>query len=754
MDYSLIKSISALVSGGLLIYLAITVLRDNAANRLNRLAAGLLFFAGLGPLFISMGGPMLANSTAPAALQASAAFKVFHLWELFFPILLIFSWAYPVDRLPTIQKHWVRYLLYAPFLLHILLSFFYPDILSGLGRMEAATTKESVIGLILTPISFLLSLAIRLVEYLRSYDQLLFGILNLVYVGTALYFFESGRLYVTNPRLQTQTSTTLWGLRLGLGIYVLSLLLDLSTSSDAYEAVITAGYITAPLAGAGFIAFALIRYRLFDVRLIFRQSFVYTFASAGLVGLYILIVFKARSFLTPLFGEQAELVSYLFIVLLLLLFQPISNALDNLIRSMFLHTRADYRNIVQRFSRQIISMFDLGNLKNTIDETFKTSLLVERVYFVLYNDKLKEYAFSESSDYDGTEVVDREDLMLRGINLLDSPTSYSALTRYVKDSELAEKLKSLEVKMILPMKDADHLLGFIALTDKIAGYRYTAEDMNLLGVLSNLMVSALTNARLYIESLERIRLQEEVNMARTIQLNLLPDRPPTLSRFKICAGSTPSRTVGGDFYDFIEIDDGRRIGMVIADASGKGVPAALMIAQIQAIIRSEINNGNRIATMMRNTNTQIEMSSSAETYVTLFYAELEVATGELHYANAGHNWPIVVRTDGSYELLETGGPIIGAFPAMEYSSSSIKLNPGDLVFLFTDGLSEAMDAEENEYGEDRIREFITNLREYEPDHIMKSILADVQVFSPVSPPADDTTIVAIKMMPDGGGQHE
>ena len=732
-----------------MIYLAITVLRDNAANRLNRLAAGLLFFAGLGPLFISMGDPMIAGSTAPDALRASAAFKVFHLWELFFPILLIFSWAYPVDRMPTLKKHWIRYLLFAPFVLHILLSLFYSDILSGLGRMESATSKESVIGLLLTPISYLLSLVILFVEYLRSYDQILFGILNLIYVGVAIYFFESGRLFVTNPRLQTQTSTTLWGLRLGLGIYGLALFLDMVSSSGAYDAIVTAGYITAPLAGAGFIAYALIRYRLFDVRMVFRQSLVYTFASAALVGLYILIVFQAETFLTPMFGEQAELVSYLFIVLLLLLFQPISNALDNLIRSMFMHTRADYRNIVERFSRQIISMFDLGKLKNTIEETFKTSLLVERVYFVLYNDKLKEYAFTESSDYEKTEVVDREDLMLRGINLLDSPTSYASLARYAKGSELAEELNSLQVKLILPMKDADHLLGFIGLTDKIAGYRYTAEDMNLLGVLSNQMVSALTNARLYVESLERIRLQEEVNMARTIQLNLLPGCPPVLEQFKICAGSTPSRTVGGDFYDFIEIDGGKRIGMVIADASGKGVPAALMIAQIQAIIRSEINNGNRIATMMQNTNAQIAMSSSPETYVTLFYAELDVTTGELHYANAGHNWPIVVRTDGSHELLEVGGPIIGAFPAMEYSSSSVKLNPGDLVFLFTDGLSEAMDADENEYGEDRIRQFITELREHEPDHIMNSILADVYDFSPVSPPADDTTVVAIKMMFNG-----
>ena len=754
MDYSLIKSISALVSGGFLIYLAVTVLRDNAANRLNRLAAALMFFAGLGPLFISMGELMTANSSNPTAFQNSAAFELFHIWELFFPILLVFSWAYPVDRFEHIKRGWLRYLLYAPFVLHVILSLFYPDILAGLSRMEASTAKESMIGLVLTPITWLLGLAILLVETLRTYDQAVFGIVSLVYVGTSAYFLESGRRYVSNPRLEAQLATALWGLRLGLGIFAIALGLDLFSSSSIYDPIITAGYITAPLAGSAFLAYAMIRHRLFDVRLIFRQSFVYTFASAVLVGLYILAVFQAESFLKPLFGEQAEMVSYLFIVLLLLLFQPINNALDNLIRSMFMHTRADYRNIVERFSRQIISVFDLNKLRNTIEETFKTSLLVERVYFVLYDDSLTEYAFTENADHTSVDVVNREDLMLRGINLLDSPTMYESLARYVKGSELAEKLKSYGVKVIMPMKDADHLLGFIALTDKVAGYRYTTEDMNLLGVLSNQMVSALTNARLYVESLERIRLQEEVNMARTIQVNLLPTNPPALAQYRICAGSTPSRPVGGDFYDFIEIDGGKRIGIVIADASGKGVPAALMIAQIQAIIRSEINNGNRISTIMRNTNTQIAMSSSPETYVTLFYAELDVTTGELHYANAGHNWPIVVRANGTHELLEIGGPIIGAFTGMEYSSSCVKLTPGDLVFFFTDGLSEAMDINEVEYGELRIREFITNMREHEPEHIMKSILDDVYSFSPQSPPADDTTVIAVKMIGNGAAPVE
>ena len=294
------------------------------------------------------------------------------------------------------------------------------------------------------------------------------------------------------------------------------------------------------------------------------------------------------------------------------------------------------------------------------------------------------------------------------------------------------------------MKDSEHLLGFIALSNKAAGYSYSSEDLNLLGVLSNQMVTALTNARLYVDSLERIRLQEEVNMARQIQLDLLPSSPPKPERMEISAHSTPSRTVGGDYYDFLDIQKDK-IGICIADASGKGMPAALMIAQTQAILKSEVSNGNPIDKVLTNMNRQLLMSSSSEKYVTLFYGELDTKSGIFNYANAGHNYPVLVRSDGSYELLKTGGPVIGALPMMTYTSDSVKLERDDLLFLFTDGLSEAMNNSDEEYTEERVIEFISSNRKCDPGVLIDSILKDVRAYDPTYPPRDDTTIIALKV---------
>ena len=175
------------------------------------------------------------------------------------------------------------------------------------------------------------------------------------------------------------------------------------------------------------------------------------------------------------------------------------------------------------------------------------------------------------------------------------------------------------------------------------------------------------------------------------------------------------------------------------------MPAALMIAQIQAIVHSEVNNGNAIDKMMANMNKIMYTALSSEKYVTLFYGVIDFDELSFEYVNAGHNYPIVVHTDGSCDQLVKGGPVIGALPGMKYISDSITLRPDDLIFFFTDGLSEAMDAAEREYGEDRVKDFVCTNRGYGPSELVELILKDVRAHDPSDPPADDTTIIAIKL---------
>jgi serine phosphatase RsbU (regulator of sigma subunit) len=753
MNLDLLTTLLYFSTGGFLVFLAITVTRDNFDNRINRVTGAMLFFAGLGPIFMALGSIVDQSAGGPTTFHNSMLYQLHEVWEFFFPTLLIFSLIFPVDRIRELRFRRLPILVFAPQVVHLVIMLFFIDINRLLQIVALDPSSEGFATLFLKPFSYLFTGVLLLIGFVRSYEQVIFGVVNVIYVGIAIYALESGEKYVAEPRLRSQTGIVLWATRLGLGLFVISTILTIFQIRGVPEPTTSVLLMSALVFGAGLFAFAIIRYQFLDVQSIFRQSFIYTLASAVLVGAYVVLGVQSKEMLTPLFGARAEIVSYVLMIFALLLFQPMSSWLDNVIRAMFIRTRTDYRNIIERFSRQVISIFDPERLRRICEETLKTALLIDDVYFVIYDYGVGEYALLPSGHSLHRIIIDREDLMLRGINLLDSPTHYSLLGDYEQGSKLAGLLRENKVKLIVPMKDAEHLLGFLALTSKAAGYRYSAEDFNLLGVLANQMVTALTNARLYVESLERLRLQEEVNMARQIQLDLLPSTPPQLTGLNISANSIPSRTVGGDFYDFVPTNDGEGLGIVIADASGKGMPAALMMAQMQAMIRSEVHNGNSIPLMLKNVNQQVVVSTSAEKFVTLFYGELNPGTGQFDFANAGHNYTILVRDSGDIELLETGGPIIGAFPDVQYTSTSVRLRPNDLLFFFTDGLSEAMDADGHEYTEDRIRQFVVKHRHHDPSTLIEKILDDVRSHDPSWPPQDDTTIIALKMDEFAGTTH-
>lgn len=744
MSFDLIQTIFYFITGGFLIFLAITILRDNLTNRLNRTCGAMLFFAGIGPLFMAFNLIIDPQLIQIPDFENSVIYNLHYIWEFFFPLLLLFSWIFPEDRLKNFRYPRLRYFIFIPQVMHLIFIVFATNFTNFLSSMKMDQIGEGFSSIILKPFSVFIDWLLLLINFISAYHQIIFGIFNIVFVIATIYFLETGKKYITNPRILTQTKVINWAARISLGSYVIAVLGGTIYPQIISGMVSSVLILLALLTGTTLFIYATLRYQFLDVRLVFRQSFVYSITSALFVGLYIILVLQSKQFLEPIFGQQANIINYIIIGLLLLLFQPINNWIDEFTRSFFIRTRTDHRNVIERFSRQVISLFDPDKLRQIIEETLKTTLLVEEIYFILFDDNLKEYVLLPDKKNPHKVVIERADLFLRGVNQLDTPSFFHSLGDFRTNSKLASVLEARNVKLIMPMKDSEHLLGFLALTSKAAGYNYSSEDLNLLGVLSNQMVTALTNARLYVDSLERIRLQEEVTMARQIQLDLLPTSPPTFECMKISAHSTPSRTVGGDFYDFIQKQD-KKLGICIADASGKGMPAALMIAQTQAILKSEVHNGNPIDLVLKNMNQQLVDSSSSEKYVTLFYGELDTENGQFQYSNAGHNYPLLIRANDEVIFLKEGGPIIGALPMMNYVANSVQLQKDDVLFFFTDGLSEAMNEKEEEYTEGRILDFVKQHKDKEPSEIIDLILKDVRTYDPTYPPRDDTTIVSIKI---------
>ena len=743
MSFELLNTVLLFVSGGFLIFLSVTVTRDNLKNRLNRIAGAMLFFAGLGPLFLAMGTVISVSAPVTVSFDEVPAYSIHKIWEFFFPFLILFAWVYPVDQLGSIRYRWLKYLIFLPPLLHLVILTSYEQLSGFLSIFERESAQEGISSIILKPLGYIFGWLQILISIIRSYHNEIFITIYLLYISASMYLFGFGYTQLTGESMRAQAKTVLLGIRAGLILLVLSLVLSKILPWTINDEVFDFTSALAVMIGAGFVAFATVRHQFLNVRLVLRQSFVYSITYSVLVAIYAVMIINASDLMWPIFKDQSVVFGFVFIAVLLLAFRPITRWIDTIIRSIFIRTQIDHRNVLERFSRQIISILDPKQLRQIISETLRTSVLVDQVYFVMFDDKVNEYALLPSEGFSKRMILDRDDTCLAAINELKGTEYLSVLGSFGAESELATALGERKVRLILPIKEGDHLLGFVALADKAAGYKYSSEDMNLLQVLSNQMVTALITARLYVESIERLRLQEEVNMARQIQLDLLPSSPPEYETMAISVYSVPSRTIGGDFYDFIKLPNDR-LGIVIADASGKGMPAALMIAQIQSMIRSEVNNSIPISKMLKNINQQIATSTSPEKYVTLFYGELNPATGELVYSNAGHNYPVLVSSGNRTEFLRQGGTVIGALPMLEFDSSVIKLEANDLLFMYTDGLSEAMNEAEEEYGEDRIKQLICKNFNDHPKQLVNTIVNDVKSFDPTDPPRDDTTIIAIK----------
>lgn len=236
----------------------------------------------------------------------------------------------------------------------------------------------------------------------------------------------------------------------------------------------------------------------------------------------------------------------------------------------------------------------------------------------------------------------------------------------------------------------------------------------------------------------------DLELAGQIQKSLLPQNLPCEGQLCIAAYTQPSRTVGGDFYDYIPIDSNRS-GIVIGDACGKGLPAALLISQIQGIIRSEANNGNRIEEILKYANEQLIRYTLKNKFVTLFYGEVDTALRQFIYVRAGHYSPFLIHNDGSFECLEAGGPALGIFHEVIFQTGKVILEAEDVICLYTDGVTETFNNQKEEYGEERLLDTLLENRKKDADEIINAVLNNLEEFSVSKNLQDDRTLTVLKI---------
>jgi phosphoserine phosphatase RsbU/P len=313
----------------------------------------------------------------------------------------------------------------------------------------------------------------------------------------------------------------------------------------------------------------------------------------------------------------------------------------------------------------------------------------------------------------------------------------------------AESILSSGVRSLIaaPLLDSSGSHGMIVLSSRIHVRRFAEQDLELLSALGSVAALRIRNLALAEEGARRRELEKEMALARQIQLALLPDQLPEIPGYSVFAMNDASRAVSGDFYEFLGREEGDEQVVVIADVSGKGMAASLLAASFDALLMGPIEVGHPPDLLCSRVSRRLFMKTPPERYVTAFIAALDPGSGRLSYTNAGHNAGLLVRADGTALRLDANGMPLGLFPGVEYEKAEIHLGPGDLVVLYTDGITEAANPTGDEFGLDRLQAVVQKYAQEPLVALAVAIETAVEVFVDGTPFGDDRTLVMLRREP-------
>ncbi|MBK7996854.1 MAG: SpoIIE family protein phosphatase [Blastocatellia bacterium] len=305
--------------------------------------------------------------------------------------------------------------------------------------------------------------------------------------------------------------------------------------------------------------------------------------------------------------------------------------------------------------------------------------------------------------------------------------------------------RTTKSEIVAPIRVNGRIIGAFNLESDHLG-AYTKYDLEMLMFFANEAAISIEKARLHEALLAKQRLEAELAIARQVQQTLLPTNDPVLGHYEIAGLNQPTAEVGGDYFDFIKISEDR-LGIVIADVSGKGVPAALIMASFRASLRAQLCSECSLSKTFYQMNELLRQNNFLDQFVTAVYLDLDQSNHTVSYLNAGHNRPLILHSDGSYETLAAADLLLGLFPMQQYQQYSHPVKSGDIILLYTDGITESTPIEslEEEFGIERLVETVKTYSYLTAKELTKTIYKTVREFSGNVIQSDDCTIIVIKV---------
>jgi len=308
------------------------------------------------------------------------------------------------------------------------------------------------------------------------------------------------------------------------------------------------------------------------------------------------------------------------------------------------------------------------------------------------------------------------------------------------DARTGYRTKSI---LCVPMHNKENkIIGVLQLFNKVKG-QFTVDDISILEALSVHASIAIENARLHEQEQQKIALEKDLQAARDVQMALLPKAPPAIDGYDLAGTTIPAQAVGGDYFDFIRLDQ-NRLGVCVGDVSGKGLPAALLMANLQANLRAQTITSAMPKVALARVNNMLTQSTSAEKFITLFFGILDFGKHAVTFCNAGHNPPFLFSREATPRQLTAGGIVLGVLQDFSFEEQTITLSPGDLIAMYSDGVTEAVNTQQEQFGEDRLIEVIAAHRGDSAEEVCAAIVGAVNAFAEGAAQADDITVLVLR----------
>lgn len=528
--------------------------------------------------------------------------------------------------------------------------------------------------------------------------------------------------------------------------------------------------ITVPVS----FGYGIVRYRVIDIEVLLRRSFLYTALTASLFVLYLGLVLGLGAAVLRLSGQTSQIATAAAILMAAAALWPARVHLQGQLDARFFRSRGNLAVAMREFSQDIPRLIQFDQLVSRIGT--RLCALLDLPKLAVYRPELEEgrtvwrltgaarleLPAAAAGPADHLPACPSEIGLAATAKRLEQfnepywiERSSSRLSlRAAATREQAELLQRLQERdelaragmaLLVPMLAQGRLVGVFALPAKRGDDEFQIQDLELLSMVAGQMALQMENSRLYDEELKKQKLEEQLTLARTIQSRLLPGRIPSIEGLDLAAVNITSAEVSGDYYDLFVRDDGKLV-IIISDVCGKGIPASLLASSLQASLRAHCQGDEPLSRIMERVNLYLHENTEPSHFATLFLAVYDPVERSLRYSSGGHNAPIVRRRDGRCELLEKGGLPIGAFDFSEYEEGEIRCEPGDVVFLYTDGLTESLSPEGEEFGTDRVEALLAAKHGLAAGDLLRTMHQELVRFCRSPDADDDVTLVTLRVL--------